>query len=48
MTKGQKAGDGPIAVEVNKINLITGAHVDFQKNNHSAMDHIMVILNMKR
>ena len=28
--------------KLNKINLITGAHVDFQKNNHSAMDHIMV------
>ena len=42
MTKGQKAGDGPIAVEVEQDKSYYCAHVDFQKNNHSAMDHIMV------
>jgi len=40
MTKGQSAGNGPIAVKLKKINLITGVHVGNQKTNHFVMDRI--------
>ena len=40
MTKGKRAGDGPLAVELKKVNLITGAHVGNQKNNRFVMDRI--------
>ena len=37
MTKGKRAGDGPIAVEVEKINLIIGVHAVKVQNNLSVM-----------
>jgi len=46
MTRGQRAGDGPIAVEVEKINLITGAHVDFQKTQFCDGSHSGTDLNL--
>jgi CDGSH-type Zn-finger protein len=43
MTKGQRAGDGPIAVEVEKDkSYYWCACGTVQKNNHSVMDHIEV------
>jgi hypothetical protein len=47
MTKGQRAGDGPIAVEVEKDKSYYWCACGLskknkKKNNHSAMDHIVV------
>ena len=39
MTKGKRAGDGPIAVEVEKDKSSIGVLVDYQKNNHFATGH---------
>ena len=40
MTKGQRAGDGPIAVEVEQDKSYYWCHVVKVQNNHSVMDHI--------
>ena len=39
MTKGQKAGDGPIALKLKKINLIIGVHVEKYKTTFCDGSH---------
>ena len=40
MTKGKRAGDGPVAVEVEKGKSYYWCACDNQKNNRFVMDHI--------